>query len=248
MELDIKILQHMKKTFFTLILLAVTTILSAQSFQFEWEGTVYEDGATIILPFDENLQEYVQHMSIRNLTDADLNIVMEQFVIETAPGAMAQLCWGMCMVGDTIASLPVTVPAQTLSTEDLSFHVLFLEGETGIVSIRYVGYNENRAEEAISLNIIAGHGANVPENNITLGKAYPNPASTQVHFDYSCDGGSNMNVVVYNLLGQEVKAQSVNGSHGRINIPVDDMQPGIYFCAIQVNNATVKTEKFIVKR
>ncbi|MCR5645081.1 MAG: T9SS type A sorting domain-containing protein [Bacteroidales bacterium] len=237
----------MKKTFFTLILLAVTTLLSAQSFQFEWEGTVYEDGQTIICPFDMEMGEYVQHMKIRNLTDADLDIVMEQFVIETVPGAIVQLCWGMCMVGDTIVSRPVTVPAQTLSDEELSFHVMFTEGETGVVAVRYVGYNANRVEEAIALNVLAGQGANVSENSISLGQAYPNPASTQVHFDFNGNEHSDVTAVVYNLLGQEVKVQSVNGNRGRINIDVDDLQPGIYFCSIQVNKATVKTEKFIVK-
>lgn len=237
----------MKKTFFTLILLAVTTLLSAQSFQFEWEGTVYEDGQTIICPYDMEMGEYVQHMKIRNLTDADLDIVMEQFVIETVPGAIVQLCWGMCMFGDTIVSRPVTVPAQTLSDEELSFHVMFTEGETGVVAVRYVGYNANRVEEAIALNVLAGQGANVSENSISLGQAYPNPASTQVHFDFNGNEHSDVTAVVYNLLGQEVKVQSVNGNRGRINIAVDDLQPGIYFCSIQVNKATVKTEKFIVK-
>lgn len=237
----------MKKTFFTLILLAVTTLLSAQSFQFEWEGTVYEDGQTIICPYDMEMGEYVQHMKIRNLTDADLDIVMEQFVIETVPGAIVQLCWGMCMLGDTIVSRPVTVPAQTLSDEELSFHVMFTEGETGVVAVRYVGYNANRVEEAIALNVLAGQGANVSENSISLGQAYPNPASTQVHFDFNGNEHSDVTAVVYNLLGQEVKVQSVNGNRGRINIAVDDLQPGIYFCSIQVNKATVKTEKFIVK-
>ena len=235
----------MKKAFFTLVLLAVTTLLSAQSFQFEWEGTVYEDGQTIICPYDEAMGEYLQHMSIRNLTDSDLDIVIEQFVIEPAPGAMVQLCWGMCMIGDTIVSRPVTVPAQTLSTDDLSFHVTFLEGETGVVSVRYIAYYVNRVEEAISLNLLAGATANVAETNFSLGQAYPNPASTEVHFNLQSN--DNVNVTVYNLLGQEVKSQLVGAHQSRVNIAVDDLQPGIYFCRFSVNCMVERTEKFIVK-
>lgn len=236
----------MKKTIFTLILLAVTTLLSAQSFQFEWEGTIYEDGQTLICPYDANMGEYLQHMSIRNLTDSDLDIVIEQYVIEPAPGAMVQLCWGMCMVGDTIISRPVTVPAQTLSTDDLSFHVTFLEGETGVVSIRYIAYNANRVEEAITLNLLAGATANVAETNFSLGQAYPNPATAEVHFNLQSN--DNVNVTVYNLLGQEVKSQLVSSHQNRVNIAVDDLQPGIYFCRFSVNGEVLKTEKFIVKR
>ena len=45
-----------------------------------------------------------------------------------------------------------------------------------------------------------------------------------------------------------MKSQLVNSRQSRINISVNDLQPGIYFCSFQVNNEVVKTEKFIVKR
>lgn len=238
----------MKKTFFTLMLLAVTTLLSAQSFQLELDGTVYHDGQSIICPYNEAFGEYVQHMQIRNLTDGDLEMVMAQYVIETAPGAMASLCWGSCMSGDTVVTRPVTVPAQSVSdSEQLSLHVQFTEGETGVVSVVYLAYDVNHPEESIAINLLAGHGADVSENSISLGEAYPNPASSQVHFNYSFDGSSALNAVVYNLLGQEVKAQALHGNQGRLSIDVADLQPGIYFCSIQVNNTIVKTEKFVVR-
>lgn len=238
----------MKKTFFTLVLMAVMGVLSAQTLQFEYEGTVYHDGQNIICPFDETFQEYLQHMQIRNLTDADMDVVLEQYVIETAPGALIYLCWGLCAApADTIITRPVPVTAQSLSTDELSFHVMFTEGETGVVSVVYVAYDANHPEESIAITLLAGHGADVPENSVSLGEAYPNPASSQVHFNYSFDGNSALNAVVYNLLGQEVKAQALHGNQGRLSIDVADLQPGIYFCSIQVNNTTVKTEKFVVR-
>ena len=124
----------MKKTFFTLMLVAVVTMLSAQTLQFEHDGHVYQNGETIICRFNEDYAEYVIELNIRNLSDNDMNIVMEQDILEAADGIMMQLCWGSCMASNEhLITRPVLVPAQTLSTDVVSLHCGFLEGETGVV-------------------------------------------------------------------------------------------------------------------
>ena len=236
----------LKKSLLTFVLVALFGWVSAQTIQFEWEGVVYEDGHTIICPYDADFGEYLQHMSIRNLTDADLDIVVEQYVIEPAPGAIVQLCWGMCMVGDTLVSRPVTVPAQTLSTEDLSFHVMFTEGETGVVVVKYYAYDENTPEDRVSITLLAGQTAETTENKVAFGHAYPNPASNKVSFNIQHAG--MVEATVYNLLGQEVMTQTVNSqSQSQVSFSVEDLQAGIYFCNFIANGEVLKTEKFIVK-
>lgn len=236
----------MKKAFFTLALLAVATLMSAQTLQFEHDGHVYENGETIISPYNEAFGEYVTELNIRNLSNNDMNIIVEQDILEPADGIMMQLCWGQCMVGNEhLVSNPVPVPAQTLSTDLVSLHCLFLEGETGVVKAVYHAYDENNPDSKISIIVHYGETANVGETNFTLGQAYPNPASTEVHFNLRCD--DNVNVTVYNLLGQEVKSQLVGAHQSRLSIAVDDLQPGIYFCRFSVNGMVERTEKFIVK-
>ena len=238
-----------KKSLLTLTLMALVGMITAQTLQFEYEGTVYTSGQTIICQYDSTMFEYIQHMRIRNISDRNLNVVVEQNVIETCDDALVSLCWGVCAApNDHIVCPAVPIPAQTLSEEDLSFHCMFPMEETGVVTVKYDAYDENHPDYKISLIVLSGKGANVAENSISFGHAYPNPATTQVHFDLKGSSHDDLNVVVYNLLGQEVKSQLVSGSQGRINIAVDNLQPGIYFCSFQVNNKVVKTEKFIVKR
>jgi len=58
-----------RKSIFTLMLLAVMGYVSAQSLQFEWDGHVYSEGETIECTNDEfGYGEYIQHMQLRNLT------------------------------------------------------------------------------------------------------------------------------------------------------------------------------------
>ena len=236
----------MKKTIFTLILLAVVTLMSAQTLQFEYEGHVYENGETIICQYDEALFEYVQHLHIRNTSNQDLNVVVEREILETVDNAMTFFCWGQCLSPDNNISPAVLISANTLSPEDFDIHVSIPEGETRVVKARYYAYDASDPDTKISFLLLAGQTASVSESNLSLGQAYPNPATSQVHFDLRCS--DNVNVVVYNLLGQEVKSQLVSGHQNRVNIAVNDLQPGIYFCRFSVNGEVLKTEKFIVKR
>ena len=240
----------MKKTFFTLMLLAVAALVSAQDLQFEFDGTVYHDGDTIVSPFNEMAGEYIQTLYLRNLTDNELNVVVEREILQNVPGTTLMFCWRSCLLPDVNISQAVPIPAQTLSTDEFSSHVLF-DVEQGVVITKYYAYSSDQDEpnNRISIIIKAGtSGSGVAENTLNVGKAYPNPASSQVHFNLKANSNSDVKVMVYNLLGQEVKSQWANGSTGRINLAVDDLQPGIYFCSFLVNNEVVKTEKFIVKR
>lgn len=235
----------LKKTLLTTVLTAMIGFLAAQSLQFEWEGTVYQDGQTIISPFNEDFYEYVQELKIRNLTGNDMGVVVEREILQNAEGTMIYFCWGVCLSPDVSVSDPVNVPAQTLSDEEFGAHVMFTEGETGVVKVKYYAYDRSDPDNRISITILAGATAGVAEHTINVGQAYPNPATSEVHFDLQSN--DDVNVVVYNLLGQEVKSQFVSAHQSRVNIAVNDLQAGIYFCRFSINGAVVKTEKFIVK-
>lgn len=235
-----------KKALLTLSLMAMVGMITAQSLQFEHEGTVYQDGQTIVCQFID--YEYVQELQIRNLTDNQLDVIVEKEIIDDLEGVTNFFCWGLCYDPNQLVSSPWPIAAQSLSDELFSFHFIFDEGVCGTSRVRVYAYARSNPEERISLVFEAANTTDVAENTLSLGKPYPNPASSQVSIDFKAANSSNINVVVYNLLGQEVKSQLANGMQGRINIAVDDLQPGIYFCSFQVNNEVVKTEKFIVKR
>ena len=237
-----------KKSLLTLTFMALIGMITAQPLQFEHDGTVYTHGQTIVCQYDSTMFEFVHHMHIRNLTDHDMNVIVEREIIKTVEGAMTYFCWGVCLTPEANIGRPVPVPAQSLSDEELQCHVMFEDGISGMVSAMYYAYDENDPENKIFIRLIAGNGTDVAENTISLGQPYPNPATTQVHFDFKDNSCDNLNVVVYNLLGQEVKSKLVSGNQGRVNIAVDDLQPGIYFCRFSANGEVLKTEKFIVKR
>ena len=241
----------MKKSIFTLVLMAVIGCVSAQSMQFEWEGTVYSEGETIVCTNDEyGYGEYIQHMQIRNNTSETMKILIEKEIIQDLEGVINSFCWGMCYGPDIFVSPTAgEVAPGGVNVDDLSFHALFDEETFGYVLIKYYAYEERNPDQRISI-IVKFHksGVGVAENVVELGHAYPNPASSMVHFNYGLSFGDNVSVSVYNLLGQEVLSQKLNSLQGVATISVADLNEGIYFCNLVVNGQALKTEKFVVKK
>ena len=241
----------MKKTIFTLMLLAVMGWVSAQSLQFEWGGHTYSEGETVECTNDEyGYGEYIQHMQLRNLTTGDLNVIVEKEVLEDLEGTTNFFCWGQCFLYTVFVSAPVTVAANSLNTDDLSFHTLFEETVFGKVLVKYSAYDERHPDERVTINVVFNKsGVGVHEAvAVHFGQAYPNPASSVVNFDYTVNASDKASVSVYNLLGQEVRNQQVNSLQGRLSVSVADLNEGIYFCKLFVNGCAVKTEKFVVKK
>lgn len=241
----------MKKSIFTLILMAVIGCVSAQSLQFEWEGTVFDEGEIIECTNDEyGFGELIQHMYVRNNTQEPMKVLIEKEVIQDLEGVMNTFCWGMCFGPDVIVSPDANeVPAGDINTDELSFHALYNEDVFGDVIVKYYAYEERTPEQRVSIVVrFRKSGVGVAENVANLGHAYPNPASSVVHFDYELSASNTVSVSVYNLLGQEVLNQNLNSLQGQVTISVADLNEGIYFCNLVVNGRAVKTEKFVVKK
>jgi len=241
----------MKKTIFTLALIALMGYVSAQSLQFELDGHVYSEGETIECTNDEyGIGEYIQHMQIRNNTSEPMKILIEKEIIQDLEGVINSFCWGLCYGPDVFVSPTAgEVAPGNVNTDDLSFHALYDEAVFGDVIIKYYAYEERNPDQRISIVVrFRKSGVGVAENMVEFGHAYPNPASSMVYFDYAIPMGDKVSVSVFNLLGQEVMNQQLNSLQGSVAISVADLNEGIYFCNLVVNGQTLKTEKFVVKK
>ena len=240
----------MKKSIFTLLFVAVMGWVSAQSLQFELDGKVYtNDEMVFCFNYVEDYGEFVQELQIRNLSDKDLNVVVEREEVSVAEGSMNYFCWGLCFGPDTSISRPEPVAAGEVTGEsELAFHYMPLES-SGSTSVRYYAYDPDVDDSRISVIIVYNSGENVSERVFAdMGCAYPNPASSMVRFDYNLSAADNVSAAVYNLLGQEVMREQLNNMQGVVSFSVADLNDGIYFCNLFVNGQAVKTEKFVVKK
>ena len=242
-----------KKSIFTFLLLSVMGCVTAQSLQFELNGTVFSEGESIVCNSQTEWGEFLQDMQIRNLTDQDLNVLVEKEVMDNLEGSTNFFCWGMCFSPDIIVSpRSVALAANSVSEEGaLSFHATFEEAVFGKVQVKYYAYDERHPDEKVSIVVVfhkSGVGIDENEVRYAFGKAYPNPATSTVNFNYELSASANASVTVFNLVGQEVLSQDLNAVQGHVSISVADLNEGIYFCTLKVNDKAVSTEKFVVRR
>ncbi len=79
-------------------------------------------------------------------------------------------------------------------------------------------------------------------------KAYPNPASQYVNFDYVIpEVNENTKVIIYNILGKEVKEIVFPEQRGTLKANISDLVEGIYFYSFVINDKPEITQKLIIK-
>lgn len=247
-----------KKSLLTLSLCALVGLISAQSLRFEKNGVAFPNNQIMVVTEPTNAFGEMQlELQLRNTSSEPLNVVVEKEHVSIVEGTENSICWGSCFDPSIfISPFPVTIEAGAVSEPGmLSFHYQLdptYTGTnllTGTTVVKYHAYPERNPDDRATIEVHYCYDPeSIAENDLQVGKAYPNPAATMVYFDFKDNRADNIKTVVYNLLGQEVKSQFISGSQGRISIPVTDFQPGIYFCSFFVNEEMVATEKFIVKK
>ena len=245
----------MKKLLLSLIVMIFAAQLSAQSLAFKYEGETVEAGTTINIVSDLNPSMEIQFdIHVINTTDADINVVAQ---MESDPSNPTSdyLCWGSCyMPGVLEAENVVTAGDEGV----FNGHVMFVDAEWNTLpvgttaKITYTFFDERNPEETYSfvVNFKYQTESIVDYNSVDVfSNAYPNPANNTVSFDYNMPFDVNSaSVAIYNMMGQEVVRQNLNLGGSRADINVSNLNEGVYFYSLIVNNQTVKTNKFVVSR
>ncbi|MBO4328562.1 MAG: T9SS type A sorting domain-containing protein [Bacteroidales bacterium] len=252
-----------KKTLLTITLCSLFGFLSAQSLQFGYfdDDAVFHGYANNERIICNNAptewgEMILEKVGVKNLTNASLDVQIEKEEIELVFGTQNSFCWGQCYAPTTfVSSFPITIEGgATCEPNALSFHqqidstYMGTNLIPGTSVVKYHTYPLGHPEDRATIEVWFAYNAeSVPETPVAFGKATPNPAGNMVRFDIQ-GGHGTIKAVIYNLLGQEVKRQVVDGTHGKIEFTVSDLQEGFYFCSFFVNDEMVKTDKFIVKR
>ena len=226
-------------------------VLPALTFKFEDEAV--EPGTINIVSDINSAMEIQFDLHVINTTDADINVIAQMEDL-TSIGS-TYLCWGNCyMPGVLEAENVVTAGGEGI----FNGHCMFVDAEFQTlpegteIHMVYTFYDERNPEEKYTFNVNFKYQSDaiVDFNSVNVfSNAYPNPANNTVSFDYNMPFDVNSaSVAIYNMMGQEVVRQDLNLGGSRADINVSDLNEGVYFYSLIVNNQTVKTNKFVVSR
>jgi hypothetical protein len=235
-----------------LVVAAIVSTAGAQSLELIYEGEVFPHGGSITIDGDPADDELVVHMVIKNIGSQAADVFCRKIVVDTIPGSSNYFCWNLCF-GNRVYLSPVSIPLQPdEETDEFSGHYQPFSnaGLTQMIYSFFDGANPNDSTY-FYVNYFAS-SVGISENTTdapSLSNPYPNPASTQVSFDYNIPAGvSNASVNIHNLLGLKVKEFNLFGNNGKVTIDVMDLKEGIYFYSVKLDNQVTETKRLVISR
>ncbi|MFD1143226.1 T9SS type A sorting domain-containing protein [Larkinella insperata] len=84
-------------------------------------------------------------------------------------------------------------------------------------------------------------------DQITVSNIYPNPANEFAEIDYKITGNvKDAKLTFYNVLGAQVADHTLDGNEGKVRIVTRDMNSGLYFYRLSIDNQKIVTKKLMV--
>lgn len=215
--------------------------VQAQSFEILNEDDEVISGTTVHVSGDIN-DEMVFDFKVSNTTALSVTTKLERIIENETGSPSTTFCVnGQCvMPGNSTSGEFLINPSYTLDGFSIHYNA---EGSTGASTYRYKVYNVNNATDFIDFTIIfdATTSINDLSTGLKLAEIYPNPANKSVNIEFVKIG---MQVVVYNLLGEQV-AQYVSRD-SMLELNCSDWDEGIYILRIFDDKQLTQTSKIVV--
>ncbi len=233
------------------------------SITLSWNGITFGD--TLIIsgaPADTNDQsEFVFNAIIHNNTSNGMNIRVARTNIEIEQGTNNSFCWPAASCWSPTIDTSITygfVPAGGQSKdEEFSGHYSYNDTlgnhVYGTSVVKYSFFNKDNTDIKTDVIVKYQLGYLGVEENLFGGSEFsnifPNPATSFVKLNYQFGTGIiSGNIKIINLLGKVMKEIPLDKTSNQVKINVSDLNSGIYFYSIWLNNREYKTKKLIIKK
>ncbi|MCD4664928.1 MAG: T9SS type A sorting domain-containing protein [Bacteroidales bacterium] len=240
----------MKNLLLTLIIGLSFSFAFAQSLELYYEGNLLDPNEEITITGLHSASEIViEDIDVKNVSSDTLYIKVKKVIIDTIAGTLNDFCWAeQCYLPNTYISVSPAEIIPNGNSDSFSGHYR-PDNHVGISIIQYVFFDQDNINDSVSM--VVNFNATLTDVNeifdYDLSNAYPNPANTFTKFDYSLSGVKNARLVIYNLLGTVVNETIITDNSGNIKISTSELDEGIYFYSLLINNETLKTQKLIIK-
>lgn len=249
----------MKKLFFTLSLMLSVFALSAQSYQVTEKetGNIVENGASYYV-YGDGSESWGEpggelQLEFNVMPNENMRLVGRKTPVNYIEETGTWICFGQCLAPSN--TIQETEPYQAtagvevlLSGHYMANDYLSVLGQEQIITLEI--WDMNTPEDVFTINITFKYSleglADYSKAEV-FSNAYPVPANDVVNFDYNFASNVNAEVAIYNMMGQEVLRNEINGISGKASINVSDLADGVYFYSLVVNGKTEKSSKLVVR-
>jgi len=243
----------MKKTilFFAALLIAVISS-NAQGLYLSWEGETLGESVTIW--GEPTSSEIDFHAVIHNNSGNGMNIKVRRSQIEIVDGTLNQFYWKVLYAPQVDESTNYLFVPNGGSSEATDFFGRYLpSAKNGTTTVEYTFYNKDNESQNVKVTVkywASPEGiADEAMQGGSISDIYPNPAGQTVNLDYNLpEGVQSAKVRIVNLLGMVVKEADVDRRGSKLTMDVAELDGGIYFYTVIINNDVYKTRKLIIQK
>jgi Secretion system C-terminal sorting domain len=206
--------------------------------------TIYDNVDT------SSIDPYEYDLNVINNTSNNVSINCWRFVNNLVPISESYFCWDQCY--STIVDLAAPIAVNANDTITGFFHAYFNSyQQSGVSVMSYQFFNPANTNDTANITLVLNAGTlGVKSIGLSatnkLGSAFPNPSTGLTSINYLVDNGANAAITLTNELGSVVYTQQLENSKGTVRINTSALAAGIYFYALQIDNATVVSKKLIV--
>lgn len=230
--------------------LLITTIGFTQNIKLIYNGITLNNNATIDTIGSSTLM-FAIPLVIKNNTSSTAQIKVKKTVHFSVPGSDVSFCFaGNCFDPAVIIS-PTTAIINPNATDSSYTSDYSANGHNGGTSVTYAFYNINGTGDTakVTFNFNTSISVNdISKADIHFSDAYPNPANNSTTIAYALPKATNTaSIRVSNILGSKIVEYILDDLNGRKTIDISDLNEGVYFYSLIVNNKIYFTKKLVVK-
>ena len=242
-----------KLLIFFIVAILSTTYINAQSLSLSWDGHDLADTVMVMVEPDGE-EATVFHAVVTNNSDNIVNVKVLRTNVDVLEGTVNSFCFAtQCyppFLDESGDYLPV--PAGGSSPEDDFKGEFTANGVLGISIVKYKFFNKDNTDDFAEVVVKYNSSPDAIDEsiakNINISEVYPNPANQNVSLDYRFDVNVDAaSIKIVNLLGSVVKEVEMNQNAGKISIDISDLNNGIYFYSVVVNNEILRTKKLVIR-
>ena len=242
----------MKKVYSILFLLFCSIIVRSQFVE------LHESVSAVVGDITNTTEILEAHWDVINISGSSKNIRCRREIIQTAPNAQHQYCWGF-LCGPWTANTATNISSEivTLANGD-STDTFFCKykhlGNAGESIVRFCWYDNNNNALELCHEITFCAGASCPvgvvENEAAASfEIIGNPVNSISALKYEFQNQpSQASVQIFSATGVLVEMRPINSLQGFVVMDAERFANGVYLCRLVNGGRVVGTQRMVVSK
>lgn len=233
----------MKSLFLLVAYVLVSEVLLGQSFEITGMQETYKGsiGELIKAP-----------LKLKNTSNKPITLILKKAEIQIGSSQKSFFCQdNNCIEKSEELSVKIE-SGQTVQNVLIGLEAGLVEGFS---TTRYIIYNKATPTEYTFIDLNFAVEPRTEKSNIytsrfiTIHDVYPNPVTNYANIDYQLHSDQvSTKIVIHTILGNALYEYELPYQETRIKILADELNAGIYFYTLYIDNVGVMTRKLIVKK